>query len=59
MATESIFQVVKLNNESADRMIAAMDEADMNPSQRHASKIKWGDAKKFSDNLKRKYANAK
>jgi hypothetical protein len=59
MATESIGQVIKFDDEMAERFIETAERAETNPPRPRTHKIKWGDPKDVAVQLKRKFANAK
>jgi hypothetical protein len=57
VATESIGQVIRFDDEMADRFIRAARcaEADPPPPSKHS--IKWADPKEVAAQLERKYAH--
>jgi hypothetical protein len=59
MATESIGQVIKFDDEMAERFIAAAEHAEANPPKPRTHKIKWGDPKDVAARLERKFVDAK
>jgi hypothetical protein len=59
MATESFWQIVHMDNEFADRYIAAEKEMKANPPKPNNHKIKWGDPDKFAAALRKKYQDEK
>jgi hypothetical protein len=59
MATESIGQVIKFDDEMAERFIAAAEHAEANPPKPRTHKIKWGDPKETMRGLERKYSGDK
>ncbi|GHU62132.1 hypothetical protein AGMMS49983_03030 [Clostridia bacterium] len=59
MATESIGQIVYMDNDFADRFIAAQERVDANPPAPRTREIKWGDPDEIAAALKKKYSVAK
>jgi hypothetical protein len=59
MATESIGKTIYLDDEAADRLIAAIEYEDAHPSKPAKQLTPWGDPKKFMQALEQKYANGK
>jgi hypothetical protein len=59
MATESFGKIVYLDNDMADRIIAAQERMRANPPQPSTHKIKWADSEKLTDMLKKKYGHEK
>ncbi|MDR1088445.1 MAG: hypothetical protein LBL23_04165 [Coriobacteriales bacterium] len=55
MATESIGRTIYLDDEAADRLIAAIEHEDAHPSKPARRVTPWGDPKKFMLALERKY----
>ena len=58
MATDSIGQVIKFDEDMALRFIEAAERAEANPPAPSNHVIKWGDTKKVAEALKKKYAHA-
>jgi hypothetical protein len=59
MATESIGKTIYLDDEAADRLIAAIEYEDAHPSKPVKRVTPWGDPKKLMQALERKYADDK
>jgi hypothetical protein len=59
MATESIGKTIYLDDEAADRLIAAMEYEDAHPSKPAERITPWGDPEKLMQALERKYASDK
>jgi hypothetical protein len=59
MATESIGKTIYLDDEAADRLIAAIEYEDAHPSKPAKRVTPWGDPKEIAERLKRKYTSAK
>jgi hypothetical protein len=59
MATESIGKIVHMDNEFADRFIAARERVNANPPKSRKFKIKWADSKKITETLKKQYGYEK
>jgi hypothetical protein len=59
MATESIGQVIRFDDEMADRFIQAAQRAETNPPLPRERSIKWADPKEVATQLERKYAHEK
>ncbi|MDR3295131.1 MAG: hypothetical protein LBT26_04775 [Clostridiales Family XIII bacterium] len=57
MATESIGKIVHMDNEFADRFIAAQERAKTNPQKQREFKIEWADSKKITETLKKQYGH--
>ena len=56
MATDSIGQVIKFDEDMALRFIEAAERAEANPPAPSNHVIKWGDTEKFMRALQKKYA---
>jgi hypothetical protein len=59
MATESIGKIVHMDNEFADRFIAAQERVKANPPKPREFKIEWADSKKITETLKKQYGYEK
>jgi hypothetical protein len=59
MATESIGKIVHMDNEFADRFIAAQERVKANPPKPHGFEIKWADSNKITETLKKQYEHEK
>jgi hypothetical protein len=59
MATESIGKTIYLDDEAADRLLAALEYEDAHPSKSPRQLTPWGDPEKFMQALERKYADGK
>jgi hypothetical protein len=59
MATSSIGRAVVVDDKSADIMIAAMEEAEINPLKSRTREIKWADPEKVLESWARKREYAK
>jgi hypothetical protein len=59
MATESIGKTIYLDDEAADRLIAAIEYEDTHPSKPAKRVTPWGDPEEIAKRLERKYASAK
>lgn len=57
MATESIGKTICLDDEAADRLIAAIEYEDAHPSKPKKQVTPWGDSKEFMQVLERKFSN--
>jgi hypothetical protein len=58
MATESIGKTIYLDDEAADRLIAAIEHEDAYPSRLHDRQTPWGDPKDIAKRLERKFLRA-
>jgi hypothetical protein len=59
MATDSFGKIVHMDNEFADRYIAAEKEMQANPPKPIKHKIKWAEPGKFAAALRREYNDEK
>jgi hypothetical protein len=59
MATESFGKIVHMDNEFADRYLAAEAEMKLNPPKPSNHKIKWGDPKKIVEAWRKEYQDEK
>jgi hypothetical protein len=59
MATESIGKTIYLDDESADRLIAAIECEDAHPTKPKKRVTPWGDPKKIASALERKFSHEK
>jgi hypothetical protein len=59
MATESIGKTIYLDDEAADRLIAAIEYKDAYPSRSQKQVTPWGDPQEFMRALDRKFSNGK
>jgi hypothetical protein len=59
MATDSFGKIVHMDDEFADRYLAAEAEMKLNPQKPNNHKIKWADPKKFAEALRKEYQDAK
>jgi hypothetical protein len=59
MATESIGKTIYLDDEAADRLIAAMEYEDSHPSKPAKRVTPWGNPKELMQRLERKFADGK
>jgi hypothetical protein len=59
MATESIGKTIYLDDESADRLIVAIEREDAQPSKPKKRTTPWGDTKDIAMALERKFLHAK
>jgi hypothetical protein len=59
MATESFGKIVHMDDEFADRYLAAEAAMKANPPKPSNHKIKWADPKKFAAALRKEYQNEK
>jgi hypothetical protein len=59
MATESIGKTIYLDDEAADRLIAAIEYEDAHPSKPAKRVTPWGDSQEIAKRLERKYSRAK
>jgi hypothetical protein len=58
MATESIGKTIYLDDEAADRLIAAIEYEDAHPSKPAQRVTPWGDSKEIAKRLERKFSRA-
>ena len=59
MATESIGKTIYLDDDSADRLIAAMEFEDAHPSKLAKRTTAWADPQDIAKRLEQKYVSAK
>ena len=57
MATESIGKTVYMDDDFADRFIAAQERVNKNPPPSRKSKIKWGDSEDLARRIHAAYGD--
>jgi len=59
MATESIGKTVYMDDDFADRFIAAQERVDKNPPSPRMNKIRWGDSEELAKRINAAYGDDK